>query len=85
MRTIFDELDELQHDRHFEHVAAKHPTNAPAGSAEKIEIMRGRVERGECLYHRDDSTEQIEPELCRKYRPGIRECEVGELTSAVDG
>lgn len=36
------------------------PTHERAGSANKIEVMRQRVERGECLFSDDDS--EMDPE-----------------------
>lgn len=74
--TIFDELDELCHDEDFEHVDAAAPTDALCGSWAKVEAMRQRVERGECLYHPDDCTDAIEPVEPRCYVPGLRELSV---------
>jgi hypothetical protein len=34
---------------------ASAPTGAPAGSDEKVEVMRQRFERGEEVFHPDDS------------------------------
>jgi hypothetical protein len=31
-----------------------HPTDAPSGSAEKVEVLRQRVELGQPLWHDDD-------------------------------
>lgn len=32
-----------------------HPTSAPAGSLEKMKVMRKRLERGETLHHPSDN------------------------------
>jgi len=36
------------------------PTKALPGTAEKVEVMRARVERGELAFHPDDATHRIE-------------------------
>jgi hypothetical protein len=43
-------------DGDFNPAPARQPTKAIAGSEEKIEMMRRRVELGEDLYHPKDST-----------------------------
>ena len=72
-RTIFTDLDERGHDEDFEGAPCTAPTDELCGSRAKVEIMRLRVERGECLYHPDDCTDAIEPVEPRFYTPGIRE------------
>lgn len=73
MRTVFSDLLERGHDEDFTPIAATDPTDAPCGSAAKIEVMRGRAERGECLYHPCDTKKQIKPRDSRGYTAGIRE------------
>lgn len=73
MRTVFTDLLERGHDEDFEGVPCTAPTDALCGSRAKIEVMRQRAERGECLYHPQDNTEEIEPVEPRFYVPGIRE------------
>jgi hypothetical protein len=43
-------------DGDFNPAPARQPTKAIAGSPEKVEMMRRRVELGEDLYHPKDST-----------------------------
>jgi len=55
-KNVFEAILKYGHDEDFapevnEHF---HPTDAPAGSSEKIEILRRRVDRGQPLWHRDD-------------------------------
>lgn len=73
MRTVFSDLDERGHDEDFEHAPCTAPTDALCGSREKVEVMHGRVERGECLYHPCDNSMAIVPQVPRVYVPGIRE------------
>ncbi len=55
-KNVFEAILKYGHDEDFDpEVNANFlPTDAPAGSAEKIEILRRRVERGQPLWHRDD-------------------------------
>lgn len=54
------------------------PTQAPPGSVEKMEVLRGRVERGEELYHEDDRKELAAGSVMRPStigeKRGLREC-----------
>ncbi|MFO0940097.1 MAG: hypothetical protein U0930_04955 [Pirellulales bacterium] len=36
-----------------------HPTDAPPGSSEKIEVLRRRLERGQPLWHADDRVDYL--------------------------
>ena len=73
-RTIFSDLQTYFHDEDFMPVPALERTSARPGSAAKIEVMRLRVERGECLYHRDDDRRVLPVrQLSMGYQPGIRE------------
>ena len=76
MRTVFSDLAERGHDEDFEGVPCTAPTDALCGSRAKVEIMRLRVERGECLYHPCDNRNPIMPQTPRVYTPGIRELAV---------
>ena len=56
VRNVFEAILKYGHDEDFapnvgEEFAA---TDAPAGSAEKIEILRRRVESGQPLWHQED-------------------------------
>lgn len=72
-RTVFTDLLTVGHDEDFEHIPATAPTDALCGSWAKVLAMRGRVERGECLYHPCDNSMAIVPQVPRCYTPGIRE------------
>lgn len=37
------------------------PTGAKAGSLEKIEVMRRRLERGQPIHHDRDNRQKVEP------------------------
>ena len=56
VRNVFEAILKYGHDEDFapESKGDFHSTDAPAGSAEKIEILRRRVEGGEPLWHSDD-------------------------------
>jgi hypothetical protein len=56
VRTVFEAILKYGHDEDFEPEVDDnfHPTDAPAGSAEKIEILRRRVDRGQPLFHKLD-------------------------------
>jgi hypothetical protein len=59
VRNVFEAILKYGHDEDFapdtgaEFIA----TDAPAGSAEKIEILRRRVEMGEPLWHTEDRSD----------------------------
>lgn len=54
--NVFEAILKYGHDEDFAPEAGANfePTDAPAGSAEKIEILRARVERGLPLWHSMD-------------------------------
>jgi hypothetical protein len=56
MRNVFDAILEFGHDEDFSPRAGHDfvPTEAPAGSAEKLEIMARRIREGMPLWHPDD-------------------------------
>jgi hypothetical protein len=56
IRNVFDAILKYGHDEDFDPIARPDfsPTDAPAGSAEKIEILRKRVEMGLPLWHDAD-------------------------------
>ena len=56
VRNVFDAILKYGHDEDFAPEASDSfsATDAPAGSAEKIEILRRRVELGLPLWHEDD-------------------------------
>jgi hypothetical protein len=55
-KNVFEAILKYGHDEDFDPVATDDflPTDAPAGSAEKIAVLRKRVELGEPLWHGDD-------------------------------
>ncbi|MBX3423122.1 MAG: hypothetical protein KF752_16315 [Pirellulaceae bacterium] len=55
-KNVFEAILKYGHDEDFDPIVDDYfmPTDAPAGSAEKIEILRKRVELGQPLWHRDD-------------------------------
>jgi hypothetical protein len=55
-KNVFEAILKYGHDEDFDpFVDAKFlPTDAPAGSQEKIEVLRRRVELGQPLWHNDD-------------------------------
>ncbi|MFM2218739.1 MAG: hypothetical protein RL240_3057 [Planctomycetota bacterium] len=55
-KNVFEAILKYGHDEDFDPVVdAKFlPTDAPAGSQEKIEVLRRRVELGQPLWHNDD-------------------------------
>jgi len=55
-RNVFEAILKYGHDEDFIPNAGDEfiPTEAPAGSAEKIEVLAQRVERGEPLWHPKD-------------------------------
>jgi hypothetical protein len=56
VRNVFEAILKYGHDEDFfpEETNTFHPTDAPAGSEEKIEILRRRVEMGLPLWHSRD-------------------------------
>ncbi|HTN76273.1 MAG TPA: hypothetical protein VL096_13540 [Pirellulaceae bacterium] len=56
VRNVFDAILKYGHDEDFAPEASHdfEPTDAPAGSPEKIEILRRRVEQGLPLWHDSD-------------------------------
>lgn len=56
VRNVFDAILKYGHDEDFVPEAGSdfEPTDAPAGSPEKIEILRRRVELGLPLWHEND-------------------------------
>ena len=61
-RNLFQSLAKYGDDSHFAPVATREfkPTTAPAGSAEKIEALAYRVERGLPLWHPEDGCQDHE-------------------------
>jgi len=59
MRNVFEAILENGHDEDFVPNVTDEfePTDAPAGSAEKIEILAQRVMRGEPLWHPEDRSD----------------------------
>lgn len=55
-KNVFEAILRYGHDEDFDPQADDnfHPTDAPAGSAEKIDVLRKRVELGQPLWHNDD-------------------------------
>ena len=55
-RNVFEAILKYGHDEDFapELSQSFDATDAPAGSAKKIEILRRRVESGEPLWHNED-------------------------------
>lgn len=56
VNNVFEAILKYGHDEDFVPVEGDEfsPTDAPAGSAEKIEMLRKRVELGLPLWHRKD-------------------------------
>lgn len=56
MRNVFEAILKYGHDEDFAPVEDEEfsPTEAPAGSKEKLEVLAARVQRGEPLWHPDD-------------------------------
>jgi hypothetical protein len=60
VRNVFDAILKYGHDEDFspdDDGGEFHPTDAPAGSTDKIEILRRRVELGLPLWHDSDRTD----------------------------
>ncbi len=56
VRNVFEAILKYGHDEDFAPNVDKEfgPTNAPAGSTDKIEMLRRRVELGQPLWHVED-------------------------------
>lgn len=56
IRNVFDAILKYGHDEDFHPEPTENfaPTDAPAGSEEKIEVLRRRVEQGLPLWHDSD-------------------------------
>jgi hypothetical protein len=56
VRNVFEAIIKYGHDEDFFPASSSEfePTDAPAGSPEKIEVLRRRVEQGQPLWHNDD-------------------------------
>ena len=57
IRNVFEAILKYGHDEDFLPDVEQDgfdPTDAPAGSPEKIEILRRRVEQGQPLWHQED-------------------------------
>lgn len=56
VRNVFEAILRYGHDEDFlpEPTGTFEPTDAPAGSPEKIEILRRRIELGLPLWHEED-------------------------------
>ncbi len=56
MRNVFEAILECGHDEDFvpAETAEFVPTDAPAGSRAKIDVLAERVRKGLPLWHRDD-------------------------------
>jgi hypothetical protein len=55
-KNVFEAILRYGHDEDFVPHEDENfiPTDAPAGSPEKIEVLRSRVERGQPLWHNTD-------------------------------
>ena len=55
-KNVFEAILRYGHDEDFVPNEDNNfaPTDAPAGSPEKIEVLRSRVERGQPLWHNTD-------------------------------
>ncbi len=55
-KNVFEAILKYGHDEDFDPIVDEQfmPTDAPAGSNEKIEVLRRRVELGQPLWHCDD-------------------------------
>lgn len=56
VRNVFEAILKYGHDEDFHPQASSEfsPTDAPAGSQAKIDVLRKRVELGLPLWHKDD-------------------------------
>lgn len=55
-KNVFEAILKYGHDEDFDPEVNEEflPTDAPAGSSEKIDVLRERVLSGQPLWHRDD-------------------------------
>lgn len=71
-RTVHSDLLLRGHDEDFWPAPADWPTAELAGSPEKVEVMRLRVEVGQSLWHAHDNRDQVvDPRTTRT--PSLRE------------
>lgn len=56
MKNVFEAIIKYGHDEDFNPVETEEfvPTDAPAGSKEKIDILAERIAKGLPLWHEDD-------------------------------
>ncbi|HIA20605.1 MAG: hypothetical protein VB862_12100 [Pirellulaceae bacterium] len=54
VRNVFEAILKYGHDEDFAPPKDCAPTNAPAGSEDKIEILRERIALGQPLWHDQD-------------------------------
>lgn len=54
--NVFEAILKYGHDEDFAPAESSEfePTDAPAGSADKIEVLRRRIEQGQPLWHLED-------------------------------
>ena len=59
MRNVFEAILECGHDEDFVPVESEGfgPTDAPAGSRSKLDILAERVRRGHPLWHAEDRSD----------------------------
>ncbi|MCP4193576.1 MAG: hypothetical protein GY768_23430 [Planctomycetaceae bacterium] len=59
VRNVFEAILKYGHDEDFAPLKSEEfeATEAPAGSAEKIDILRNRVESGDPLWHMEDRSD----------------------------
>ncbi len=59
IQNVFDAIIEFGHDEDFmpRALATWEPTDAIAGTAQKVQILRSRVEMGVPLFHPNDNQE----------------------------
>ena len=59
MRNVFEAILECGHDEDFFPTETEDfgPTEAPAGSRDKIDVLAQRVLRGEPLWHNEDRSD----------------------------
>ena len=64
MRNVFNAILEFGHDEEFAPTVTDSfsPTGAPAGSAEKLEVMARRIREGLPLWHPDDRRRYQRPD-----------------------
>lgn len=69
VQNVFDAILKYGHDEDFAPAESEEfePTDAPAGSEDKIEILRRRIEEGVPLWH--DSDRQDYSDLVGAVRP----------------